>query len=171
MTGSGEAARQPDLDRDGGVTGETTAAHTALQRPLIKPEIEDLHPVGELPPRFALDSHLHRPRQFLSYVHSFRGLAILAVVATHTSDLLAWGPGSPLAYRLLYSAVQNGTVPFVLIAGFLFQHLSAGFRYTSYLRRKVTNVILPYLIVSLPVLGWQFARRSGVFAAVAPGND
>jgi len=106
-------------------------------------------------------------RPFLGYVHGFRSLAIVAVVATHVaSGPLGWTPRGPFVTRLVQALILNGTVPFVLVAGFLFQYLSARFRYPRYLLTKFTNVILPYLIVSLPTLALQFIRRNGVFAAV-----
>ncbi|MDP4254341.1 MAG: acyltransferase, partial [Bacteroidota bacterium] len=49
----------------------------------------------------------------------------------------------------------NGTVLFVFIAGYLFQHLSRKFEYKDYLRKKLQNVMLPYLIVSAPIIVYR----------------
>jgi peptidoglycan/LPS O-acetylase OafA/YrhL len=37
-----------------------------------------------------------------------------------------------------------------MISGFLFQHLSDRFNYADYLTKKVKNVIIPYIVISLP---------------------
>jgi len=65
--------------------------------------------------------------------------------------------------RLLLATLRNGTVPFVFVAGFLFQHLSNRFRYQPYLKSKLKYVVLPYLIVSLPAIAHQYMSRSGIY--------
>jgi len=47
---------------------------------------------------------------------------------------------------------ENGTVLFVFVSGFLFQHLSARFDYRDFLSKKFRNVVLPYLIISTPAV-------------------
>jgi surface polysaccharide O-acyltransferase-like enzyme len=90
---------------------------------------------------------------FLTYIHSFRGLAILAVVATHVVDKLTHGKTAAPGERLVYAICQNGTVVFTFIAGFLFQHLSGRYRsYASYLASKLRTVIVPYVVASIPGL-------------------
>lgn len=91
-------------------------------------------------------------KEFLNYIHSFRGLAILFVVAGHL--LLNW-PEHSRVHVFLNVLWENGTVPFVFIAGYLFQHLSRKFEYKDYLRKKLQNVILPYLIVSVPIIVYR----------------
>jgi hypothetical protein len=100
---------------------------------------------------------------FLSYIHSFRGAAILAVVATHVTDVLTWNKDQPLTQLLSYSIFQNGTVLFLFIAGLLFQYLSGRFRYSKYITGKLQNVILPYIIISIPIIVYQYLRHSGIF--------
>src|SRR5688500_16715744 len=86
---------------------------------------------------------------FISYIHNFRGFAILFVVAGHV--LLRW-PDNSLTHLFFRTFWENGTVLFVFIAGYLFQHLSRKFEYKDYLTKKLQNVILPYLIVSTPII-------------------
>jgi peptidoglycan/LPS O-acetylase OafA/YrhL len=86
---------------------------------------------------------------FLSYVHSFRAIAILFVVAGHAISIFPW-PSDPLAENILSDTLENGTVMFVFVAGFLFQHLSENYRYGNYLLKKVKNVLLPYLLIASP---------------------
>ncbi|MEI6128152.1 MAG: acyltransferase, partial [Pseudomonadota bacterium] len=106
--------------------------------------------------------------EFLSYIHSFRGVAILAVVATHVTDLLTWNKDQPLTENLSYSLFQNGTVLFLFIAGLLFQHLSGRFRYSKYILGKLRNVILPYIIISIPIIVYDYLRFAGIFAPNYP---
>jgi len=99
---------------------------------------------------------------FLPAVHRFRSLAILAVIGMHLD--LAWEEGS--GGRLVERAVvNNATVLFLFVSGLLFQHLSRKFQYGSYLKSKVRNVLIPYVVMSLPALAYQLVRHEGVFAA------
>jgi len=107
-------------------------------------------------------------RSFLREIHSFRAVAIIAVVMTHVVDLLAWPLPPSLTERLIYSLAGNGTVLFLFVAGFLFQHLSARFNYGDYLRGKLRNVIIPYLVISLPIIAYQYLRGKGIFADGRP---
>jgi hypothetical protein len=98
--------------------------------------------------------------EFLPYIHDFRAVAIIAVVASHL-DLL-WSPTS-FAGHVVNSLSQNGSAMFLFVAGFLFQHLSSSFSYTRYLESKLKNVIVPYVLVSLPMLAYQYWRRVDVY--------
>ena len=101
-------------------------------------------------------------KQFLSYIHSFRAIAILFIVAGHSIFLFEWRQ-SPELQQLLRSVFQNGSVLFVFVAGFLFQHLSRKFEYRRYLKSKLLNVVSPYLVVSVPMLAAQIATQRGTF--------
>jgi surface polysaccharide O-acyltransferase-like enzyme len=57
-----------------------------------------------------------------------------------------------LSKELLITLLDNGTVLFVFIAGFLFQHLQDRFNYIPYLKKKFQYVVLPYILVSLPAI-------------------
>jgi peptidoglycan/LPS O-acetylase OafA/YrhL len=94
-------------------------------------------------------------KEFINYIHNFRGIAILFVVACHL--LLEWGDHSRL-HRFLDLLFGNGTVLFVFIAGYLFQYLSKKFEYGDYLRKKLLNVILPYFIVSIPIIVYRILK-------------
>ena len=99
---------------------------------------------------------------FLKYIHSFRALAILLVVAAHCVTLFEWERTS-WPYHLIVSAMPNCTVFFVFISGFLFQHLSYKFEYRRYLKSRLQNVVLPYVLVSLPMIAAQAVTRRGAF--------
>jgi probable poly-beta-1,6-N-acetyl-D-glucosamine export protein len=91
-------------------------------------------------------------KDFLNYIHYFRGLAILLIVGLHAAVTLNWEDGL-LERKFLIVIFNNGTVLFVFIAGFLFYHLHKDrFNYGDYLKKKFLYVIVPYLIVSIPAL-------------------
>jgi len=91
-------------------------------------------------------------KEFINYIHNFRGLAILFVVACHL--IIQWPEGS-FTGKFLIVLTGNATVLFVFIAGYLFQHLSKKFEYKSYLVKKLQNVILPYFIISIPIIVYR----------------
>ncbi len=65
---------------------------------------------------------------------------------------MGWGDNE-LGMQIFTTALDNGTILFVFIAGFLFHYLKGKFEYTSYLNRKARYVLLPYIIMSiLPIL-------------------
>lgn len=85
-------------------------------------------------------------RKFIRYIHHFRGVAIIYVVAAHI--LVKW-PENSIVSRAMDVVWQNSTILFLFIAGYLFQHLSDKFEYKDYLIKKFQNVICPYLILSI----------------------
>ncbi len=87
-----------------------------------------------------------KKKSFLNYINIFRGLAILLIIAGHT---MQFGDNSSLIHKINCEVVCGGTALFIFISGFLFQHLSAKFEYKSYLKKKWTNVILPYFLTSI----------------------
>ncbi|MFC7333787.1 acyltransferase family protein [Rhodocista pekingensis] len=102
-----------------------------------------------------------RGSSFLPYIHTLRGIAILFIVASHCFAVFDWS-GAPWSFRILDVVTTNGTVMFVFISGFLFQHLSDRFSVRRYLGAKLRYVILPYLVVSLPALAFRIGTRSGM---------
>jgi len=102
---------------------------------------------------------------FLPYIHKFRAVAIVCVVASHIN--LSWSSDS-IAHRTLASIVGNGSALFLLVSGFLFQHLSSRFTYVRYLKTKLQNVILPYLVCSIPALLYQWSRHVDLFGPTYP---
>lgn len=88
---------------------------------------------------------------YLNYIHLFRGFAILIIVGIHCRISFRW-PEQSLFKDVFITLLDNGTVLFVFIAGFLFQYLQHKFDYLPYLKRKAKYVILPYIIVSIPAI-------------------
>ncbi|MEZ6197574.1 MAG: acyltransferase [Planctomycetota bacterium] len=95
---------------------------------------------------------------FQNHIHNLRGLAILGIVGAHSIHAFDWS-ARPTWYRVFDTICNQSSILFFFIAGYLFQHLSAKFGYGRYLQRKLTTVIVPYLILSLPALivstGWS----------------
>ncbi len=89
--------------------------------------------------------------KILNYINVFRGLAILLIIMGHTMQF-----GVGLTHRISSEVFCGGTALFIFISGFLFQHLSYKFEYKTYLSKKWTNVILPYLITAIPGLCFCF---------------
>jgi peptidoglycan/LPS O-acetylase OafA/YrhL len=98
-----------------------------------------------------LTRHSTVRRSSLSPIHTFRGFAIVLVVAYHCMTMFAWN-GSSLMRDILDDTVANGTILFVFISGYLFQHLSGDFRYLKYLKSKLKHVVIPYVIVAFPAV-------------------
>lgn len=96
-------------------------------------------------------------KDFLNYIHYFRGLAILLIVGLHAAVTLNWGEEGYAERKFLIVLFNNGTVLFVFIAGFLFYHLHKDrFDYGDYLKKKLLHVIIPYLVISIPALFDKF---------------
>ncbi len=80
-----------------------------------------------------------KPTRFLPYLHNFRGIAILYIVAFHCWSSFGWGDHD-LEKKVWNSLIVYGTVLFVFIAGFLFQHLNgqanSRFNFGTYLKKK-----------------------------------
>lgn len=91
--------------------------------------------------------------KILNYINVFRGLAILLIVAGHT---MQFGESGSLVEKISFEIFCGGTALFIFISGFLFQHLSGKYEFKSYLSKKWTNVILPYLWTAIPGICFCF---------------
>ena len=85
--------------------------------------------------------------KILNYINVFRGLAILLIIMGHTMQI---GKPDGLIRFIDCELVCGGTALFIFISGFLFQHLSYKYEFKNYMKKKWTNVIMPYLITSIP---------------------
>lgn len=94
-----------------------------------------------------------KKKSYLNYINVYRGLAILLIIAGHT---MQFGESSTLIHRINCEIVCGGTALFIFISGFLFQHLSAKFEYKTYLKKKWTNVVLPYFLTSIIGIAFCF---------------
>jgi hypothetical protein len=85
-------------------------------------------------------------------IDSFRGLAIVIIIAGHVIGLAGLGPDA-FSEKVAVNLFRGGTALFVFISGFLFHYLlPRGFSHRRYLLQKAEFVLLPYLIMSaIPV--------------------
>jgi probable poly-beta-1,6-N-acetyl-D-glucosamine export protein len=105
-----------------------------------------------------------QPLTFLTNVHLFRAVAIVLVVGTHVLFEMHWPVELAWEFKICLSLAQNGTVPFVFVAGLLFQYRLQHFSYAKYLKTKLSYVVTPYLLISLPFVWIQYQGRFGCFA-------
>ena len=87
----------------------------------------------------------------LHYINIFRATAIFFIVAVHALHVFSWPDGS-LTKQFLDVLLNNGSIFFIFISGYLFQHLSVNFKAPKYYLSKLKNVVLPYLIISTPAI-------------------
>ena len=96
----------------------------------------------------------NRP-SFLGYLHSFRGFAIINIVAIHAIGFAlyaasnnSFNPKDPysIANELLF---HNSTIYFAVISGLLFSVVLKGKGYKIFYISKFKNVLLPYLFLTL----------------------
>lgn len=90
---------------------------------------------------------------FLNYIHNFRGLTIVFIVAAHCVYLsfLTWQDNDMMG-KFLYTSFHLSSTLFIFIAGFLFQHLAYKYTFKRYIRSKLQFIILPYIIISIPAI-------------------
>ncbi len=91
--------------------------------------------------------------KILNYINVFRGLAILLIIMGHT---MQFGEPQSLTRNIVCEIFCGGTALFIFISGFLFQHLSYKYEFKNYMKKKWTNVIMPYLFCAIPGLYFCF---------------
>jgi fucose 4-O-acetylase-like acetyltransferase len=92
---------------------------------------------------------------YLGYVHSFRGFAILNVVAVHALALAViiprnWAadPTAPLSV-LSETLFHDSTVYFALISGLLFSSILRARGYRNFYQSKARYVLIPYIVCTI----------------------
>ena len=88
---------------------------------------------------------------FLNYMNAFRALTIFLIVAVHTTLVFSWD-NNLSQQKILKIVFGNTTTLFIFISGYLFQHLLIKFDTKRYYFSKFKYVLLPYFIISLPVV-------------------
>jgi surface polysaccharide O-acyltransferase-like enzyme len=88
---------------------------------------------------------------FQVHVHRFRTLAIIGIVGAHTLHNFDWD-NNPFYFSLFDALFNESSIWFFFIAGYLFQHLSGRFDLAEFWRKKLSFVVAPYLLISLPAL-------------------
>lgn len=98
--------------------------------------------------------------EFLNDIQKFRGFSIIFIVVGHCLSGFDWSD-SPNLELVLKRFFANGTIFFIFISGYLFEHLSVRYRPFEYFKSKLNFVLLPYVFISaLPVAGiiWVGSR-------------
>jgi peptidoglycan/LPS O-acetylase OafA/YrhL len=97
----------------------------------------------------------------LSNIQSLRGFTICLIVMGHT----AIAPFHSLTLNhYIKDTLNNTTCIFTFIAGYLFQYLHKRYQFGDYLRKKGTNVILPYVVTAAYSVYLSAANHRGAFA-------
>ncbi|ADU72298.1 acyltransferase [Pantoea sp. At-9b] len=89
------------------------------------------------------------PNKKINYIHCIRGIAIFFIVTTHC-NLFTTDDG--ILARIWSEFLREWTAIFLLISGFLFQYLLPRYEVKKFYASKLKNVILPYLIISIPAI-------------------
>ena len=86
---------------------------------------------------------------YLRSFEYFRALTIVIIVMGHSYGIAGWKLESFLD-RTLANLISGGTSLFVFISGFLFHHVFyPKFHYFTFVKKKIKNVYVPYLILSI----------------------
>ena len=103
--------------------------------------------------------------EFLNDIQKFRGFSIIFIVIGHCLSGFDW-VDSPNLELFLKRFFANGTLFFIFISGYLFDHLSSRYQSIDYFKSKAKFVLMPYFFVSaLPILGVILVgRRAGLRA-------
>lgn len=103
-------------------------------------------------------------RKFLNSINYFRGIAIILIVLGHCYDLSRWDISNNFE-KLFYTLSLNGSVYFVFISGFLYNHIFyPRFEYKKFMVKKIQNVLLPYLLCSIiPILLTIYLKDGGEY--------
>ncbi|MDL2336241.1 MAG: acyltransferase [Pseudomonadota bacterium] len=87
----------------------------------------------------------------IPHIHNFRGLAVIFIVATHSLSIFDWTDHAEVKRWFAYG-FANGTLFFLFISGYLFEHLSGRFRVLDFWSKKLRFVVLPYVVMSIPAI-------------------
>ncbi len=99
--------------------------------------------------------NIQQPKQFLGYLHNFRGFAIINIVAIHAvvfaflgASNFNFNPNNPIAItnEILF---HNATIYFAVISGILFSAVLKAKGYKAFYIGKFKHVVLPYLFFTL----------------------
>ncbi len=110
---------------------------------------------------------LQKSQKFFNSINYFRGIAIIIIVMAHSYGVAHWTVyNNPTTLeKFFYSLNLNGSVFFVFISGFLYNHIFyAKFDYQKFMLKKAKYVLLPYLVCSaIPIWQTVFLHDGGQF--------
>lgn len=85
----------------------------------------------------------------INYIHSVRGIAAFFIVLIHCNIFIAQ---ENVLGDIFHHFLTEWTAVFLLISGFLFQFLLPRYNFMSFFKKKIMNVIMPYLLISVPAI-------------------
>ena len=91
-------------------------------------------------------------KKFLNSIDYFRGIAIIIIVAAHSYGIANWNVyrNPSLFEKFFYALNLNGSVFFMFISGFLYNHIFyPRFDYKKFMLKKTKYVLVPYLVCSI----------------------
>lgn len=99
----------------------------------------------------------------LLYVDNFRSIAISLIVFNHVRSIFDWKLNVSIE-NFLIVLVENATVLFIFVSGYLFSYLIDRYSYKRFLISKVKYVLFPYILCSIPAILYftLFKEREGV---------
>ena len=112
-------------------------------------------------------------KERIESIHILRGITIAVIVFRHSLSYFD-SRSLPVNFfaQIVDEASFNWTVFFVIISGYLFQHLSSGFETQKYWLSRFKNVLMPYFVISLvcfPLLHWHTVQALPWFST--DGNN
>lgn len=102
-----------------------------------------------------MSASINKP-DYLSFLHGFRGIAILAIIGAHAWSVLGSVSGAMEKnpdFIWLYSSTETlfhgATLFFALISGILYSRVLQGKPWAGFFKSKASNVILPYALLTI----------------------
>lgn len=112
--------------------------------------------------------HTQTQERYIKHLQAFRGFAIINIVAIHCwgnvihfTGLNPWSPSDNYVDALNEVIFHDSTLYFTLISGLLFSVIQTGRSWTNFFQRKLSNVVVPYLVIT--ILFSLFFQRFGLF--------
>jgi len=106
-------------------------------------------------------------KKFLNSINYFRGIAIVIIVSAHSYGIANWNvyKDPTLFEQFFYALNLNGSVFFIFISGFLYNHIFyPRFEYKKFMIKKAKYVLVPYLVCSIiPILYAVFIEDQNKF--------
>ena len=106
-------------------------------------------------------------KKFINSIDYFRGIAIIIIVAAHSYGIANWNvyTDPTLFEQFFYALNLNGSVFFIFISGFLYNHIFyPRFDYKKFMIKKAKYVLIPYLLCSaIPILYTVFVDNQNKF--------
>jgi hypothetical protein len=86
----------------------------------------------------------------MQFINNYRGIAILLIILIHAIGAVHHEDSAILLGVGLL--LDNATILFVVVAGYLFSSLSINFDYLKFIKHKFQIIIIPYFFVSIPAV-------------------